>query len=165
MFFRSRWGRRSHAACCWVASGCGGRLVLAGLGCPPLNTIRPPSKPTIRYALPRPEGQRCLVVAARGQTVARLRSGALLERFASLLPAGGPGQGGGEDCFCILDCVYHAPDQTYYILGGCREDPALLWWCCSGSAEGCPVLRCCAACLHAATPHHHPPSPTHTAQT
>lgn len=75
-----------------------------------------------RYALPRPEGQRCLVVAARGQTAARTRAGALLERFSSALPAGGPGQpGGGQgDSFCILDCVFHEPDQTYYVLGALR---------------------------------------------
>ena len=85
---------------------------------------RPHAAPPGRYALPRPEGQRCLVVAARGGTVARTRSGALLERFRSLLPAGGPGGGqggaGGEDCFCILDCVFHPADQTYYVLGALR---------------------------------------------
>ena len=74
-----------------------------------------------RYALPRPEGQRCLVVAARGQTLARRRNGSLLERFASPLPAGGPGQaGGGDDSFCILDCVFHEADDTYYVMGGLR---------------------------------------------
>lgn len=73
-----------------------------------------------RYALPRPEGQRCLVISARGQTVSRLRSGVLFERFASRLPAGGPGQG-GDDNFCIMDCVYHAADETYYILGELLE--------------------------------------------
>lgn len=67
--------------------------------------------------LPRPEGQRCLVIAARGTTTARSRSGALLERFASLLPGGGPGQRSREEDFCILDCVYHEQDRTYYIMG------------------------------------------------
>lgn len=57
------------------------------------------------------------MIAARGATVVRQRSGALLERFASLLPGGGPGQRSGEDNFSILDCVYHAADQTYYVLG------------------------------------------------
>lgn len=57
------------------------------------------------------------MIAARGATSARLRNGALLERFASLLPGGGPGQRSGEDSFSILDCVYHAPNQTYYVLG------------------------------------------------
>ncbi|KAL4439876.1 hypothetical protein ABPG75_002877 [Micractinium tetrahymenae] len=76
----------------------------------------PPDLGSEWYALPRPEGQRCLVIAARGQTVARLRNGALFERFGSPLPAGGRGQPAGEDNFCILDCIFHAPDQTYYVL-------------------------------------------------
>lgn len=82
----------------------------------PSYTAAPTCAPR-RYALPRPEGQRCLVVSSRGQTLARLRNGVLFERFASPLPSGSPGQPGGEDSFCILDCVYHAPDQTYYVLG------------------------------------------------
>ena len=93
----------------------------AGLGAAPAAPallLPTPAPHTRRYALPRPEGQRCLVISARGQTVARLRSGVLFERFASRLPGGGPGQG-GDDNFCILDCVYHGGDQTYYILGGC----------------------------------------------
>lgn len=76
----------------------------------------PPDLGSEWYALPRPEGQRCLLIAARGQTVARLRNGALLERFGSPLPAGGRGQPAGDDSFCILDCIFHAPDQTYYVL-------------------------------------------------
>lgn len=97
----------------------------------------PPDLASEWYALPRPEGQRCLVVAARGQTVARLRNGALFERFASPLPAGAPGQPAGDDNFCILDCVYHAPDQTYYVLDlvcwkgysmyGCSAEFRLFW--------------------------------------
>ncbi|KAI7835612.1 hypothetical protein COHA_010489 [Chlorella ohadii] len=96
----------------------------------------PPDLGTEWYALPRPEGQRCLVISARGQTVTRLRSGVLYERFASRLPAGGPGQG-GDDNFCIMDCVYHAADQTYYILDlmcwkgyslyGCSAEFRLFW--------------------------------------
>lgn len=98
----------------WLRSGCDApaRARVATLPRRPAPTLR-------RYVLPRPEGQRCLVVAARGTTVARLRNGVLLERFASPLPGGGQAQqGGGEDNFCILDCVYHATDETYYILGG-----------------------------------------------
>lgn len=104
----------------------------------------PPNNPA-RYALPRPEGQRCLVVSARGATAARLRNGALLERFASRLPAGGPGQGGGEDNFCILDCVYHAADHTYYVMGA----PSLLAFCVfpcvylEALRPRCRALLCC----------------------
>jgi snurportin-1 len=64
------------------------------------------------------------VIAARGATTARLRSGALFERFSSALPGGAQGQpgGGGDDSYSILDCVYHEPDQTYYALGeACQE--------------------------------------------
>lgn len=114
----------SHA-CLLFALGCHAAVLLV-LRAPlclthvPFKFHSPHTFPlvTLRYALPRPEGQRCLVISARGQTVTRLRSGVLYERFASRLPAGGPGQG-GDDNFCIMDCVYHAADQTYYILGAC----------------------------------------------
>ena len=55
----------------------------------------------------RPEGPRCLVVAARGATVARGRDGALLHRFASQLPAGSRATAEGHDAACILDCILH----------------------------------------------------------
>lgn len=41
-----------------------------------------------RYVMPRPEGQRCLLVASGGQTVARMRSGVQMARFPSALPGG-----------------------------------------------------------------------------
>jgi hypothetical protein len=113
---------------CWQVSMCcccSGASISAPL--PTIHCCRP--RAPRRYALPRPEGQRCLVVSSRGQTLARLRSGVLFERFASPLPAGSPGQPGGEDSFCILDCVYHAPDQTYYVLGG--------WWDGWAGGLGC----------------------------
>ena len=111
-----------------------------------LRSAAPPAN--YRYALPRPEGKRCLVVSSRGQTLARLRNGALFERFASPLPAGSPGQAGGEDSFCILDCVYHAPDHTYYVLGewmvaGWVREP---WSCC-----GCCLPR--SVCIRLQTTH------------
>lgn len=71
-----------------------------------------------RYALPRPEGQRCLVVAAEGRTVSRTRSGSLLHTFPSALPGGARGSGGGDGPSsgpCILDCVYHEPAATYFV--------------------------------------------------
>lgn len=106
-----------------------------------------------RYAVPRPEGQRCLLIAARGQTVARLRNGALLERFGSPLPAGGRGQPAGDDSFCILDCIFHAPDQTYYVLGEgagfagprrCRRPTAHLLSLGPASDVAGYMTRCCA---------------------
>ena len=71
------------------------------------------------FVLPRPEGQRCLVISSRGQTVSRLRNGGVvLERFHSGLPAGGSGGSGsrGGDT-CIVDCIYNTESQTYYVLG------------------------------------------------
>jgi hypothetical protein len=38
--------------------------------------------------MPRPEGQRCLLIASGGQTVARMRSGVQMARFPSALPGG-----------------------------------------------------------------------------
>jgi hypothetical protein len=55
----------------------------------------------------RPDGPRCLVVAARGATVARGRDGALLHRFASPLPAGSRATAEGHDSACVLDCILH----------------------------------------------------------
>jgi len=58
--------------------------------------------------LPRPEGQRCLVVAGGGRTVSRTRAGRLLRAFPSALP----GAGGGP---CVLDCVFHEPGGAFYV--------------------------------------------------
>ena len=69
--------------------------------------------------LPRPEGRRALVVASRGSTAARsAKTGGVSRRFASALPGGSRAtqRGGGEGGFCILDCVFHEPDATYYVL-------------------------------------------------
>ena len=70
------------------------------------------------YVMPRPEGQRCLVTSSRGTTLARMRTGRVLGRFQSGLPGGGEGGGGGEkQDSCILDCIYNASTNTYYVLG------------------------------------------------
>lgn len=75
------------------------------------------------FVLPRPEGQRCLVVSSKGQTVARARNGAVIEVFTSGLPAGGVGMRGADHC--ILDCIYHPPNQTYYVTGKIRNQLVL----------------------------------------
>lgn len=77
----------------------------------------PPDLGSDWFVAARPEGRRCLLVAARGSTTARLRTGALLDRFPSALPGGGPSSR-GPDSFSILDCIFHEPDQTYYVQGG-----------------------------------------------
>jgi snurportin-1 len=72
------------------------------------------------YVLPRPEGQRCTVLASKGRTTARLRNGIIFENFQSGLPCGSretTGGGGGQGNYSLLDCIYHAPTNTYYILG------------------------------------------------
>ena len=72
----------------------------------------PPDLGSAWLALPRPEGRRCLVVAAYGATAVRSRAGALLARFQSALPGGsrrGGGGGGGHADFTVLDAVLAAP--------------------------------------------------------
>eukprot|EP00903_Cladosiphon_okamuranus_P016060 g14826.t1 len=71
------------------------------------------------YVMARPEGKRVLVISAKGETVARQMSGAITHRFSSNLPGGsaqgrrGGSKGGG---YCILDCVFHELDQTFFVL-------------------------------------------------
>ncbi|EEH56954.1 mRNA_cap_enzyme [Micromonas pusilla CCMP1545] len=76
----------------------------------------PPDLASGWFAIPRPEGRRCLVVSSRGGVVSRLRSGRPLHRFKSALPGGSDATRHGPDAFCILDCVFHERDQTYYVL-------------------------------------------------
>ena len=67
---------------------------------------------------PRPQGTRCLVLASSGKTVARLRTGKLLQVFQSVLPNGGPGRvsgrTGGQDA-SVLDCIYVKELECYFI--------------------------------------------------
>lgn len=53
----------------------------------------------------RPEGQRCLVEASEGHTCSRVRSGALLHRFASPLP-NGSSHSGSSQARTLLDCIF-----------------------------------------------------------
>jgi snurportin-1 len=48
----------------------------------------PPDLGSSWYVTPRPSGQRCLVIASRGATVSRLKTGRVLHRFPSALPGG-----------------------------------------------------------------------------
>ncbi|KAG2451618.1 hypothetical protein HYH02_003399 [Chlamydomonas schloesseri] len=82
--------------------------------------------------MPRPEGMRCLLVTARGRTVSWLRNGAPLHRFHCALPGGSPATaagcggaagssaaaasgGAGSGDYCLLDCIFHPANNTYYI--------------------------------------------------
>uniref|UniRef100_A0ACD5X106 Uncharacterized protein n=1 Tax=Avena sativa TaxID=4498 RepID=A0ACD5X106_AVESA len=65
----------------------------------------------------RPAGKRCLVVSSNGITISRLRNGTILHRFPSALPNGSKrGISGPASSYSILDCIFHEPDETYYIV-------------------------------------------------
>ncbi|DAZ94297.1 TPA: hypothetical protein N0F65_012066 [Lagenidium giganteum] len=68
------------------------------------------------YVEPRPEGKRCLVVTSGGQTIARIPAGSVLKKFPSALPGGSHKTNGAGDTYCILDCIFHEHDSTFYVL-------------------------------------------------
>ncbi|XP_068666128.1 uncharacterized protein [Aristolochia californica] len=70
------------------------------------------------YVFPRPAGKRCFVVSSNGSTVSRLRNGSILHYFPSALPNGARTKdiAGPAHNFSILDCIFHEPDQTYYVI-------------------------------------------------
>ncbi|KAK9832305.1 hypothetical protein WJX74_005806 [Apatococcus lobatus] len=69
------------------------------------------------YAMPRPAGKRCLVIAAEGKTISRQRNGAVLHAtFRSSLPGGSQCSHTSRDAFCILDCVWDAVQETYWVM-------------------------------------------------
>ncbi|KAA8540684.1 hypothetical protein F0562_024397 [Nyssa sinensis] len=70
------------------------------------------------YVFARPAGKRCFVVSSNGTTVSRLRNGSLLHRFPSALPSGAriKDVSRSTQSYCILDCIFHELDQTYYVI-------------------------------------------------
>ncbi|RAL53467.1 unnamed protein product [Cuscuta campestris] len=68
------------------------------------------------YVFARPAGKRCFVVSSNGTTISRLRNGTLLHRFPSALPSGSRTNNKSSQSYCILDCVFHELDQTYYVI-------------------------------------------------
>ncbi|GAB2221355.1 hypothetical protein Droror1_Dr00012530 [Drosera rotundifolia] len=70
------------------------------------------------YVLSRPAGKHCFVVSSNGTTVSRLRNGSVLHHFPSALPNGARTRdnGGSSQSYCVLDCIYHEADQTYYVI-------------------------------------------------
>ena len=69
----------------------------------------PPDLATAWLVTPRPEGTRCVVVAARGATSARRRDGSpLVPHFPSQLPAGSASTAEAVESVTILDCILHA---------------------------------------------------------
>ena len=94
-----------------------------------------------RYVCPRPEGQRCSVLTLHSMTVSRRRNGAVLHRFPSALPNGSHQTNAGPNGYCILDCIFHDPDQTYYVLD-------VMCWKVHYRLRGCErVCRTCAIWL------------------
>ena len=79
----------------------------------------PPDLARAWCVLPRPEGRRALVVASRGARRRAPRKPAAsraASRRRSRRGSRATQRGGGEGGFCILDCVFHEPDATYYVL-------------------------------------------------
>ncbi|KAF6161456.1 hypothetical protein GIB67_009335 [Kingdonia uniflora] len=70
------------------------------------------------YVFARPSGKRCFVVSSDGTTVSRLRNGSVLHHFPSNLPNGArtKDNSGPAHSFCLLDCIFHEQDQTYYVI-------------------------------------------------
>ncbi|CAA2979025.1 Hypothetical predicted protein [Olea europaea subsp. europaea] len=70
------------------------------------------------YVFARPAGKRCFVVSSNGTTISRLRNGSMLHRFPSALPSGARTSKSSHSgqSYCILDCIFHEPDQTYYVI-------------------------------------------------
>ncbi|XP_007037977.2 PREDICTED: snurportin-1 isoform X2 [Theobroma cacao] len=70
------------------------------------------------YVYARPAGKRCFVVSSNGTTVSRQRNGSILHHFPSALPAGAKTRdsSGSGQSYCILDCIFHELDQTYYVI-------------------------------------------------
>ncbi|CAO2826983.1 unnamed protein product [Amaranthus hypochondriacus] len=70
------------------------------------------------FVLARPAGKRCFVVSINGTTVSRLRNGSVLHHFPSALPCGARTKenSGFDQSYCILDCIFHEMDQTYYVI-------------------------------------------------
>ena len=64
----------------------------------------------------RPEGERCIIVASRGLTVSRSKSGNILHRWPSELPCGSRKTIGRNENYTLLDCVFHKQKRTYYVI-------------------------------------------------
>uniref|UniRef100_A0A804QUL1 Snurportin-1 n=1 Tax=Zea mays TaxID=4577 RepID=A0A804QUL1_MAIZE len=77
----------------------------------------PPHLATDWHVFARPSGKRCLVVSSNGMTISRVRNGSILHRFPSALPNGSKRDiSGPASSYSILDCIFHEPDETYYII-------------------------------------------------
>lgn len=77
----------------------------------------PPCLASDWHVFARPSGKRCFVVSSNGITISRVRNGSILHRFPSALPNGSKRDiSGPASSYSILDCIFHEPDETYYII-------------------------------------------------
>lgn len=51
-----------------------------------------------------------------GHTIARIPSGSILKKFPSALPSGSHKTNISTESYCILDCIFHEHDSTFYVL-------------------------------------------------
>ena len=75
------------------------------------------------YAIPRPEGTRCFLIATRHSSMSRKRNGSLLHSsIATALPGGchpsllPTAASTSPDDYCIVDCIYNEEQRCYYAL-------------------------------------------------
>ncbi|KAJ3683284.1 hypothetical protein LUZ60_013511 [Juncus effusus] len=78
----------------------------------------PPLLDSDWYVFPRPSGKRCFVISSNNTTISRVRNGSILHRFPSNLPNGSKSKdvSGPSSSYSILDCIFHEPDETYYVI-------------------------------------------------
>ena len=74
------------------------------------------------YAIPRPEGTRCFLIANHHSSMSRKRNGSLLHSsIATALPGGChpsllPNAASSPDDYCIVDCIHNDEQRCYYAL-------------------------------------------------
>ena len=75
------------------------------------------------YAIPRPEGTRCFLIANHHSSMSRKRNGSVLHSaIATALPGGchpsllPEAASTSPDDYCIVDCVYNDEQRCYYAL-------------------------------------------------
>eukprot|EP01132_Coremiostelium_polycephalum_P009937 gene9937-12185_t len=76
------------------------------------------------YAVPVPNGQRCLVISHSDNTIARAPDGNILKKFPSSLPFGSveisrrEQSSGGRlsERYCVLDCLFESQSGVFYVL-------------------------------------------------
>ena len=83
----------------------------------------------------KPEGQRVLIFAHNGRTIARLRNGRVMSRFASPLPGGSPqNKRLGKKTQANLSLVYRHLIYMYICKGFSNKKEKLEW-----HVEGSPI--------------------------